>query len=124
MPRPARSSVQPKTMTRSLSRSFREEISLGLSWSITGEMIVLCPMLLHHRSFALRRVFQLGGDFVSQHARFHPANRQQIAEGFEEVIPHAVFAFAVDTGIIADRDLHYRKPFHLQKSRDEAMQAA
>ena len=64
------------------------------------------------------------GNLIPQQPALHPADGQQIPEALEEAVPDAVLALAVETGVVGHGDLGDGVAFHLQQSRDEAVQAA
>src|SRR5947208_1166839 len=63
-------------------------------------------------------------DLIAEDPGLHPPNGEQIAEGFEEAIPDAVFGFAVKTGVVGNRDFRDGETFHFEKRWNEAMKAA
>ena len=67
---------------------------------------------------------QFLGDLVAEEPALHPADGQQIAEALEEAVPDAVFAFAVEAGVVGDGDFRDGEAFHFQQRGDEAVQAA
>src|SRR5437868_1396673 len=101
-----------KKNAHSTERAGRSRSSSLRMMSSSG---ILDIALRHGRLALLSAIFQLDCDLVSQHARFHPADRQQITKRFEEAVPHAVFALAMQARIVADGNLDDAGSFHFQK---------
>src|SRR5690242_1657400 len=60
-------------------------------------------------------------EFVEQHAILHPSYRDQIIEGFEQPVSHAVFGDAMDTRIMPDGHLGHPESMHQGQRRKESM---
>ena len=62
-------------------------------------------------------------DFVSERARFHPANCQQIAERFKQAIPDAIMAGSRKPRVRRDGNFDYPQPFHFDQGGKEPVRA-
>src|SRR5439155_21224378 len=58
---------------------------------------------------------------VAQRAALHPSHGKSIDERTPHAVPHAVLRYAVPARPVADRDLTYGAPLHLDQRRQETM---
>src|SRR5437870_4766740 len=62
-------------------------------------------------------------DFVAQFSRFHPTNREQVAERFEQAIPNTVMTFSCAARIVRHRHFRNGEAFELDQCWKETMRA-
>src|SRR5437879_13754054 len=62
-------------------------------------------------------------DFVTQFSRFHPTNREQVAERFEQAIPNTVMTFSCASRVVRHRNFRNGKAFELDQRRKKSMRA-
>src|SRR5881296_3587335 len=60
-------------------------------------------------------------DFVAQFSRFHPTNREQVAERFEQAIPNTVMTFSSAARVVRHRHFRNGEAFELNQGRKESM---
>src|SRR5207244_1345057 len=74
------------------------------------------------RSLVAEVAAQALGDFVTEQARLHPADRQQVGEGDERAVPHPVLRPSEAPGTVVHRHLDHAVAPEREKRRDEPVE--